>query len=513
MLPKNWEKVEYGFVRQILPSFFFVINYDTCHSQAESDVKFRPMGPMYRRLDLGSPIIDILIIAADSQYNMYQRLLEYKQELCERMTVEYKILLWSKTMLSVKNLRTMITMYKGGQCEWECRLDEWKHDIGCMIETSRLQRENDQRKRRKVDVGEKSDNQKRGDFERRNVQDHLWPQPHWHVRLLPSLVSSLRQRNGERSEKCWRREGRFLGAWRFRLLRVMWMHRRRSEGTRSARWCRPRGRFVAWRRKLGNRSSRRMWWCSGSRCMRVEKLDSVGAAGEGRGRHSVQKTLMVAENVGFCNAKLKVEDIKVFTLNATNVTFAKNTSAKCPMDILECGIIQILQGRMSDWSGKERWRQCAYLGSYDDGTKEDSFQGPFFEGNMEMRLSPVDVDEGSKDGLDINLCTLYDIFDKWSELCMFRAACAGWRGRRTSHCEINCLYDWVDKIFWERSKLWWQRERRKDIRMTGRESLIVVSSRRAGEWVAGSTREFGWTGDVEGMFAGAVSLAHCPPHI
>jgi len=31
---------------------------------------------------------------------------------------------------------------------------------------------------------------------------------------------------------------------------------------------------------------------------------------------------------------------------------------------------------------------------------------------MEMRLSPVDVDEGSKDGLDINLCTLYDIFDK-----------------------------------------------------------------------------------------------------
>ena len=82
--------------------------------------------------------------------------------------------------------------------------------------------------------------------------------------------------------------------------------------------------------------------------MRVEKLDSVGAAGEGRGRNSVQKTLMMAENVGFCNAELKVEDIEVFTLDATNVTFAKNTSAKCPMDILECGIIQILQGRMSD---------------------------------------------------------------------------------------------------------------------------------------------------------------------
>jgi len=33
-----------------------------------------------------------------------------------------------------KNLCTMISMYKGGQCEWECNLDEWKHDIECTIE-------------------------------------------------------------------------------------------------------------------------------------------------------------------------------------------------------------------------------------------------------------------------------------------------------------------------------------------------------------------------------------------
>ena len=77
----------------------------------------------------------------------------------------------------------------------------------------------------------------------------------------------------------------------------------------------------------------------------MDELDSIGAAGESRRRHSVQKTLVVAKNVGFCNAKLKVEDIEVFTLYAANVTFAKNTSAKCPMDILECGIIQILQER------------------------------------------------------------------------------------------------------------------------------------------------------------------------
>lgn len=47
--------------------------------------------------------------------------------------------------------------------------------------------------------------------------------------------------------------------------------------------------------------------------------------------------------------------------------------------------------------------------------------------------------------------------------------------------------------------------------MTGRESLIVVSSRRTGLWVAGSTREFGWTGEAEDMEAEAVRLSHGPP--
>jgi len=47
-------------------------------------------------------ITDILTSAANSQYNMYQRLLEYKQEYVNEWLYEYKILLWSKTMLSVK---------------------------------------------------------------------------------------------------------------------------------------------------------------------------------------------------------------------------------------------------------------------------------------------------------------------------------------------------------------------------------------------------------------------------
>lgn len=38
--------------------------------------------------------------------------------------------------------------------------------------------------------------------------------------------------------------------------------------------------------------------------------------------------------------------------------------------------------------------------------------------------------------------------------------------------------------------------------MTGRETLMLVSSRRAGEWVVESTREFGWTGEALYMAAG-----------
>jgi len=57
---------------------------------------------------------------------------------------------------------------------------------------------------------------------------------------------------------------------------------------------------------------------------------------------SAQQTLMVAEDVGFCNAKLKVEDIEVFTFDATNVTFAENASTERPVHILESGIIQVL---------------------------------------------------------------------------------------------------------------------------------------------------------------------------
>jgi hypothetical protein len=43
---------------------------------------------------------------------------------------------------------------------------------------------------------------------------------------------------------------------------------------------------------------------------------------------------MVAQDVIFCDFELEVEDIEIFSLDATNVPLAKNASAHRPVDVL-----------------------------------------------------------------------------------------------------------------------------------------------------------------------------------
>jgi hypothetical protein len=43
---------------------------------------------------------------------------------------------------------------------------------------------------------------------------------------------------------------------------------------------------------------------------------------------------MVSQDVSFCDFELEVEDIKVFSFDATNVPLAENTSAHRPVDVL-----------------------------------------------------------------------------------------------------------------------------------------------------------------------------------
>lgn len=58
---------------------------------------------------------------------------------------------------------------------------------------------------------------------------------------------------------------------------------------------------------------------------------------------SVEESLMVAEKVGFCDAELKIQDIEVLSLNTTHIPLAENTSTKCPVHVLQCGIVKVLK--------------------------------------------------------------------------------------------------------------------------------------------------------------------------
>lgn len=122
---------------------------------------------------------------------------------------------------------------------------------------------------------------------------------------------------------------------------------------------------------------------------------------------------------------------------------------------------------------------------------------------MQVRLGSINIDEGSEYGLDGDLCPLNDVFHKGGELGVFGAASARASsrrgGRRTAHSIVDSLNDAVYEVFWRRVRLrsWVKGERH--VPMTGRETLMLVSSRRAGECVAESTREFGWTGEALAM--------------
>ena len=43
---------------------------------------------------------------------------------------------------------------------------------------------------------------------------------------------------------------------------------------------------------------------------------------------------MVAQDVVFCDFEVEVEDIKIFSFDATNVPLAEDASAHGPMDVL-----------------------------------------------------------------------------------------------------------------------------------------------------------------------------------
>ena len=57
---------------------------------------------------------------------------------------------------------------------------------------------------------------------------------------------------------------------------------------------------------------------------------------------------VVSKDIAFADGKVEVEDIEELALDPANVALAEYTSAERPVDVLECGIIQILEKRDSD---------------------------------------------------------------------------------------------------------------------------------------------------------------------
>jgi hypothetical protein len=49
-----------------------------------------------------------------------------------------------------------------------------------------------------------------------------------------------------------------------------------------------------------------------------------------------RQTLVEVQNVIFCDSELEVENIEIFSFDATDITLAENASTHGPVDVLQC---------------------------------------------------------------------------------------------------------------------------------------------------------------------------------
>ena len=60
-----------------------------------------------------------------------------------------------------------------------------------------------------------------------------------------------------------------------------------------------------------------------------------------------------------------------------------------------------------------------YLVSEDECAEEDALVGPLFEGDLDVWLCTLDVDEGDEEGRDLDLCAVKNVCDELEELGVF----------------------------------------------------------------------------------------------
>jgi hypothetical protein len=86
---------------------------------------------------------------------------------------------------------------------------------------------------------------------------------------------------------------------------------------------------------------------------------------------------VMTQDVTLEDAEFKIEDVEEFPLNAADIPLAEDTRAERPVDVLKCGVVKVLA----------RKHNCA---------KEHPFACPLLEGDVQMRLGSIDVNERSE---------------------------------------------------------------------------------------------------------------------
>ena len=56
-----------------------------------------------------------------------------------------------------------------------------------------------------------------------------------------------------------------------------------------------------------------------------------------------EKCVMVCEEIGFGDGEFEVEDVEELTLDAADVTLAEDPGAERPVDVLQRGVVKVLQ--------------------------------------------------------------------------------------------------------------------------------------------------------------------------
>ncbi|KAJ2957462.1 hypothetical protein NUW54_g14596 [Trametes sanguinea] len=113
---------------------------------------------------------------------------------------------------------------------------------------------------------------------------------------------------------------------------------------------------------------------------------------------------MVGEEVGLRDTEFKVENVEELAFYPADVALAEDPRAKCPVHVLERGVVQ------------------TYLVGEDKCAEEDALVCPLLEGDLDVWLGAVDVDEGDEEGGDLDLCLVDDVCDELEELRVFRVA-------------------------------------------------------------------------------------------